>query len=147
MDNATPRPLYLRESPGYHFTGGWVWPRAGLDGCGKSHPTVIGSPDRPARCESLYRLRYPSPHWHWDRFFFFQVLHFSAVSIIPPLIYTYVPFNYYRRHKIFVIQSVVQQYNSLLSTNVTFYHNTNSLTWEFYLLYMLFSNLSRVYCS
>ena len=33
-------------------------PRAGLDGCGKSRPTGIRSPDRPARSESLYRLSY-----------------------------------------------------------------------------------------
>ena len=26
-------------------------------------PTGIRSPDRPARSESLYRLRYPSPHY------------------------------------------------------------------------------------
>jgi hypothetical protein len=36
--NATPRPLYPRERPGTHFIGGWVGPRAGLDGCGKSRP-------------------------------------------------------------------------------------------------------------
>ena len=33
-------------------------PRAGLDRCGKSRPTGIRSPDRPARSQSLYRLRY-----------------------------------------------------------------------------------------
>jgi hypothetical protein len=33
---------------GTHFTGGWVGARAGLDGCGKSRPTGIQSPDRPA---------------------------------------------------------------------------------------------------
>jgi hypothetical protein len=38
-----------------------VGPWAGLDGCGKSHPTGIRSPDRQARSESLYRLRYPGP--------------------------------------------------------------------------------------
>jgi len=27
-----------RETPGTHFTGGWVVLRAGLDRCGKSHP-------------------------------------------------------------------------------------------------------------
>jgi hypothetical protein len=31
--NATPRPRYPREWPGTHCTGGWVGPRAGLDGC------------------------------------------------------------------------------------------------------------------
>jgi hypothetical protein len=36
--NATPRLLYLRERPGTHCIGGWVGPRAGLDGCGKSRP-------------------------------------------------------------------------------------------------------------
>jgi hypothetical protein len=42
-----------------HCIGGWVGPRAGLDGCGKSR-----SPDRPARSEPLYRLRYPRPRLH-----------------------------------------------------------------------------------
>ena len=36
--NATPRPLYPREMLVTHCTGGWVGPRAGLDGCGKSCP-------------------------------------------------------------------------------------------------------------
>ena len=35
---ATPRPLYSRERSGTHFVGGWVGPRDGLDGCGKSGP-------------------------------------------------------------------------------------------------------------
>ena len=35
-------------------------PRAGLDWCGKSHPTGIRSPYRPARRQSLYRLSYPA---------------------------------------------------------------------------------------
>ena len=35
-------------------------PRAGLDRCGKSRPTGIRFPDRPARNQSLYRLRYPA---------------------------------------------------------------------------------------
>jgi hypothetical protein len=47
---------YPREGPVTHCTGGWVGPRAGLDRCGKSHPTGIRSPDLPARSESLYRL-------------------------------------------------------------------------------------------
>ena len=36
--NATPRPLYPRERPGTHCTGGWVSLNAGLDRCGKSRP-------------------------------------------------------------------------------------------------------------
>jgi len=38
MVNATPLPLYPRKRPGTHCIGGWVGPRAGLDGCGKSRP-------------------------------------------------------------------------------------------------------------
>ena len=39
-------------------------PRVGLDG-GKSRPTGIRSPDRPARSQSLYRLSYPA---HTDQY-------------------------------------------------------------------------------
>ena len=59
--NATPRPLYPRERRGTPCTGGWVGPRAGLDGCRKSRPTGVRSPDRAACSESLYRLSYPGP--------------------------------------------------------------------------------------
>ena len=61
---SAPRPgrFTPRERPGTYCTGGWVGPRAGLDGCGKYRPpTGIRSPDRPARSESLYRLSYPGP--------------------------------------------------------------------------------------
>jgi hypothetical protein len=51
--STTPRPLYPRERPGTHCTGGWVGPRAGLDVCG------IRSPDRPARSQSLTELSGP----------------------------------------------------------------------------------------
>jgi len=53
--------LYPRERPGTHWTGGWVSPRVGLEGCGKSAPTGIQSPDRSVRSEPLYRLNYPGP--------------------------------------------------------------------------------------
>ena len=36
--NATPRPLYPRESPGTRCIGGWLGLRAGLEGCGKYRP-------------------------------------------------------------------------------------------------------------
>ena len=39
VDNAKPQLLYHRERAGIHCMGGWVVPRAGLDGCGKSRPT------------------------------------------------------------------------------------------------------------
>jgi hypothetical protein len=38
--NATLRPLYPRERPGTHCIGGWVGPRTGLDGCGKTCPPL-----------------------------------------------------------------------------------------------------------
>ena len=40
-----PGRLYPRESPATHCTGGWVGPRAGLDGCEKSRPSGFRSPD------------------------------------------------------------------------------------------------------
>jgi hypothetical protein len=49
-----PAAIYPRKRPGTHFTGGWVGTGAGMDRCGKSRPTGIRSPDRPARSQSLY---------------------------------------------------------------------------------------------
>ena len=37
-----PAALPPGKSPGTHFIGGWVGPRAGLDGCGKSRPPPPG---------------------------------------------------------------------------------------------------------
>ena len=59
-----PAAPYTRESPGTHCTGGCVGLRTGLNWCGKSRPTGIRSPDRPARRQSLYRLLYPA---HWSK--------------------------------------------------------------------------------
>jgi len=36
--NATTRPLYLRKRRGTYYVGGWVGPRADLDGWGKYRP-------------------------------------------------------------------------------------------------------------
>ena len=51
MVSTTPRPLYPRERPGTHCTGGWVGPRAGLERCGKSRPhrDSIPGPSSPWR--------------------------------------------------------------------------------------------------
>jgi hypothetical protein len=70
--NATAWPLYPLERPGTHCIGGWVGPRDGLDGSENLAPTRIRSPDRPARSESLYRLRYSGPTlisvaYSWNR--------------------------------------------------------------------------------
>jgi len=37
-----PGRFYPRERHGTHSTGGWVWPRAGLDRCGESRGSNPG---------------------------------------------------------------------------------------------------------
>ena len=58
--HATPQPAYSGERPGTLCTGGWMFIGAGLDRQEKYRPNGIRSPDRPARSESLYRLRQPA---------------------------------------------------------------------------------------
>ena len=60
--NATPRPLYPQERPGYPQYGRLGGPQ-GRSGWAReiSPPTGIRSPDRPARNKSLYRLSYRGP--------------------------------------------------------------------------------------
>jgi hypothetical protein len=61
----TPLPLYPRgKSPGTHWIGGWVDPRADMDDMEKykflPQPGLELRPlGRLARSHSLYRLRYP----------------------------------------------------------------------------------------
>jgi len=62
--NATPRPIYHRESLSTHCIGGWVGPRAGLDGCGEYRPHGDSIPRPSALSHSLYRLSHPGPHCH-----------------------------------------------------------------------------------
>ena len=59
--NATARPLYPREQTGYPLyrrLGRSQRPRTGAENLA---PAGIRSPERPARCESLYRLPDPGP--------------------------------------------------------------------------------------
>jgi hypothetical protein len=58
-----PAPTALpRERPSTNFTGGWVGPRTGLDGHGKSRlPPGFDPRTVQPRSESLYRLSYPGP--------------------------------------------------------------------------------------
>ena len=55
---ARPGRTLPQERPGTHFTGGWVGPRAGLDGQ-KITPHRDSIPGRPARSQLLYRLSHP----------------------------------------------------------------------------------------
>jgi hypothetical protein len=62
--NATPRPLYSRERdpvPIAQEAESTVGPVC--TGAENLALTRIRFPDRPARSESLYRLRYPDPRW------------------------------------------------------------------------------------
>jgi len=55
-----PAALPPGKRSGTHCTGGWVGPRAGLDGCGKSrhHRDSIPRPSSPQR---VAKLNYPGP--------------------------------------------------------------------------------------
>jgi hypothetical protein len=54
------------KRPGTHCIGGWMGPRACLNGCKKSHrPTGIRSLDWPTHNESLYRQRHAGL-WRWS---------------------------------------------------------------------------------
>ena len=53
-----PAALFPENRHSSHCTGGWMGPRAGLEGTEILAPTVIRSPDRPIGNKSLYRLRY-----------------------------------------------------------------------------------------
>ena len=70
--NATSPPLYPRERRGTHCIVGWVGPRAGLDGCGKSrlHRDSIAGLSR--RLKFLYPV---SGHLTW------VVMHWLYVSV------------------------------------------------------------------
>ena len=58
-------------------------PTAGLERCGKSVPTGIRFPDRPARTQSLYRLSYPT---HYCCIFRLQIQLLSVYCINKKLI-------------------------------------------------------------
>ena len=59
---ATPRPFYPRVRAGTHCIGGWVGPRVGLDGCGKSlpHRNSIPWPSSPQRVAIPTALSQPT---------------------------------------------------------------------------------------
>jgi hypothetical protein len=65
MANLTIRLLYLGERAfGTNWIGGWVGPRTGLDDVDRRKPLSLPGLElqplgRPARSQSLYRLRYP----------------------------------------------------------------------------------------
>ena len=71
--STTPRPLYLRERPGTHCTGGWVVSRAGLDGCGNSRLPPGFDPRTVQPVASRYTdWAIPAPTWTWLYYEFSQ---------------------------------------------------------------------------
>jgi hypothetical protein len=55
---ASPGCLIPGKRPDFHCIGGWVGPRADLNGCGKSRPPIgIRHEDNSPPCDSLYWLR------------------------------------------------------------------------------------------
>ena len=81
--NATPRPLYPRERPGTRRIGGWVGPRAGLDGCGKSRPPP---PRFDARTVQPVASRYTDwaiePHWKSNGLIIFKFAEVLKKAIV-----------------------------------------------------------------
>jgi hypothetical protein len=60
------------SAPGTHCIGGWADPRAGLDDVEKGKLLTLPGLElrhlrRPARSQSLYRLRYPGSYMQWVR--------------------------------------------------------------------------------
>ena len=72
--NATPRPLYRRGRPCTPSLGGWVGPRAGLDGWGKSRPQQGFDPQTVAS----RRLSCPRPKT--NKIYVSTVFHSSSSS-------------------------------------------------------------------
>ena len=69
------------KGPGTHFTESWVGPRGSLDGCENIAPTGIRSPDRPARSESLNRLRNPGAGKTTDFATSNEVVHIATIEL------------------------------------------------------------------
>ena len=95
-----PAVLPLGERLCTHCTGGWMGPRAGLDGGGKSRPPPpngIRTPNRPACSESLFRLSYRSaaPSKGGTDFIFRVALKIQAIVSLETSV-TYLPAT--RRH-------------------------------------------------
>jgi hypothetical protein len=53
--------IYPWERRGAHCVRGWIGPGPVWTGAGKLAPAGIRSSIRPARSQSLHRLRYPGP--------------------------------------------------------------------------------------
>jgi hypothetical protein len=73
--SVTPQPRFTpgERTPGTHWTGGWMGPRAGLDTEARGKficPCRGSNPGRPARSQTLYWLSYPGSctQLYWRQF-------------------------------------------------------------------------------
>jgi hypothetical protein len=95
----TPRPRFTpgERTPGTHWTGGWVGPRAGLDTevRGKILLPLSGieprSPGRPVRSQKLHWLSYPAPIKYYKNVCVYVSLFIVGFNFIqnfvPPLVF------------------------------------------------------------
>ena len=82
-----PAALPVGKRHATHTTGGYMGPRAGLVGSGKSRTIWIRSPDLPALSKSLYRLSYasppPTPHkTHAHIYIYIYTIYFQYMKTI-----------------------------------------------------------------
>ena len=71
--NATPQPLYPRKRPVTHYIGGWLGPRVGLDGCGKSRPAPEFDPRTVQPVASRYTERAIPVHFLYNSTFILRI--------------------------------------------------------------------------
>jgi hypothetical protein len=113
--STTPRPLYPREGPGTHCTGGW-WVPGPVWTCARNlvH-TGIRSQDRQARSQSLYRLSYPAPIiWHTQyQYSIFNRNH--AESLIKALAFSMLCFTYEK------YVALIKHFHGVLSQKKSFW--------------------------
>jgi hypothetical protein len=79
------------RAPGTHWTWGWVGPRAGLDEVEKRKFLNLPGLElrlrgRPARSQSLYRLRYPGSFCNDDILEIIQILHLWVMGILTTIL-------------------------------------------------------------
>jgi hypothetical protein len=124
-----PAVLYPRgRTPGTHWIGGWVGPRAGLDAGARRKICPSGiepqSPDRPARSQTLYCLSYRGSSANVKYFSLWSAArngdHFSTTILTQIAGDMGIPYT------ILVWWDVVSINNNWSANSVTFYQNGNT---------------------
>jgi hypothetical protein len=86
---STPRSgrLNPRERPGTHCIGGWVGPRAGLDGCEKPHPPPGFDPRTVQSVESRYTDCAIPAHYYYYYYYYYKKLLLLLLLLLFRFIY------------------------------------------------------------